>query len=251
MVKDVDVQLPPYQKQLVLECYLERGEKYRAFLSESESYFDNPQINEINDANVLIQKNGFPFELKNQSIHDQKFNKYYNYQSSHKVNATVEDTFKIEVKDNFGRVITATTSFLPVVPIDCLAFRYKSDDNISMRMFFKDNPDEKNYYRFTVHKGEISKNLKQDFVFSDDIFDSEQTALGTGYDFKKGDTVVVTLYHLEKKYFDFIESAEKAKNANYNPFAQPTSIKSAVDGGIGVFTALSYDRVQEILKQLV
>ena len=42
--REIDVDLPEYQNQLVVEAYLEAGKPYRLLLTESISYFDIPQL---------------------------------------------------------------------------------------------------------------------------------------------------------------------------------------------------------------
>ncbi|MGK7395827.1 MAG: DUF4249 domain-containing protein [Candidatus Cyclobacteriaceae bacterium M3_2C_046] len=248
LVKDIDVELPSYQSKLVLECYLEPGKPVRAFLSESTGYFDHPQVNEIKDAQVYIANDQLEIPLSQNSLHDQDMDKYYNYVSDWIVHLDTETNYQIRVEDKNGRSLHGTTGFMPVVPIDTMEYRYNGDSLAYVLVRFEDDPLKKNYYRFTLHKGNLGSGPKQDFVFDDQFFDSPQSALGSGFDFAPGDTAIATLYHLEETYYDFYQSMEASKNANYNPFAQPTAIKSTIEGGIGVFTALSYDRKIVILK---
>jgi hypothetical protein len=35
-----------------------------------------------------------------------------------------------------------------------------------------------------------------------------------------------------------------ARQSNFNPFGQPAPIKSNVNGGLGIFTALSYAEIE-------
>jgi hypothetical protein len=39
-----------------------------------------------------------------------------------------------------------------------------------------------------------------------------------------------------------------AANANGNPFAQPAKVKSTVQGGLGVFATLVYDRKKIVIN---
>ena len=75
---------------------------------------------------------------------------------------------------------------------------------------------------------------------------------GSGYQFSEGDTVINTLFHIEKAYADFLESVDAAIGANGNPFGQPSTIISNLEGdagAIGIFTGLSYDRVVTIISR--
>lgn len=247
MVKEVDIELPDYPSQMVLECYLEKGKPYQAHLSRSKSYFQSPEIYDIRDAQFMIFKNNREITLDYKPSQVNENNKYINYYADDIVEGVSTDTFRISISDKRGRVITAKTTFIPVIPVDSIEIRFNQKSKALALVNFTDDPEQTNYYRITIHNGKISNKPKLDFSFSDEIFDSQKITLGTGYDFEKGDTVIASLYHLEQKYYDFLNSVEKAKNANYNPFAQPTAIKSAVKGGIGVFTGLSYDRKMMVI----
>ncbi|HSI89864.1 MAG TPA: DUF4249 family protein, partial [Adhaeribacter sp.] len=87
-----------------------------------------------------------------------------------------------------------------------------------------------------------------DFFATDRLNNGENIMFGTTYRFTPGDTLFVTLYHLERSYYDFLNTVDDAQDANGNPFAQPSAVKSTVQGGLGVFTTLVYDRRQVVLK---
>ena len=86
-------------------------------------------------------------------------------------------------------------------------------------------------------------------MFEDRFATNNEITLGTGYEYEEGDTLFVTLFHIDKAYHDFLESAKDAAGANGNPFAQPSQVKSTVTGGIGVFTTLVYDRQQIVIAK--
>ena len=81
-----------------------------------------------------------------------------------------------------------------------------------------------------------------DYDVDDRLNDGTNFTLGTSYIFDPGDRLFVTLYHFDRPYYLFRQSVNDARNANGNPFSQPSAIKSTVEGGIGVFTILSYER---------
>jgi hypothetical protein len=99
-----------------------------------------------------------------------------------------------------------------------------------------------------VQRDSVNNRAEIDYAADDNLSNGQAAAFGTGYDFEKDDTVFVSLYHLEKPYYDFFNSVEAARDANGNPFAQPASVISTVQGGYGVFTNLVYDRKMIILK---
>ncbi|WP_071530853.1 DUF4249 family protein [Pontibacter sp. BAB1700] len=54
MEQEVEIKLPPYESQLVVECYLEPGKPLRAVVLESVSYFNEPELPLVPDAEVFI-----------------------------------------------------------------------------------------------------------------------------------------------------------------------------------------------------
>ena len=107
---------------------------------------------------------------------------------------------------------------------------------------FDDDPAVDNYYRIQIHRDSLNQKADVDFSLDDTFATNNEVTIGTGYNYRKEDNLYVTLYHIEKKYYDFLQSVESAANSNGNPFAQPARVKSSVQGGIGIFTTLVYDR---------
>jgi len=75
-----------------------------------------------------------------------------------------------------------------------------------------------------------------------------KSVMGTGSKFTKGDQLIFTLYHIDKQYYDYLNSINGAQNANFSAFAQPYPISSTLDKGFGVFTVLTFDRISVRLK---
>ena len=40
----IEIEMPPIEKELVIECYLEAGKPYRLLLTETKNYFDELDI---------------------------------------------------------------------------------------------------------------------------------------------------------------------------------------------------------------
>jgi hypothetical protein len=72
--------------------------------------------------------------------------------------------------------------------------------------------------------------------------------VGTSYRFYGGDTITATLYHTDRTFYRFRQSVRDARNANGNPFAQPSAVYGNVEGGIGIFSVLSGTRVTKIIR---
>ncbi|HMQ59312.1 MAG TPA: DUF4249 domain-containing protein [Flavilitoribacter sp.] len=256
--KEVDIKLPETQERIVVECYLEPGAPINLLLTRSSGYFDPiPEDNLaflnqtlVNGATVVIRsETGESYTLDNNLVFNQFTKKIFNY-SSHLV-APIErgKTYSLEITLENGDLITASTSILPVVPIDSVVVEFNDTDTLARVLtYLTDRPNEDNYYRRMIQHSSLDTIPDQDFT-TDDRFVEDVIVFGTPYDYGRGDTVINTIFHIEKAYFDFLESVQLAIASNGNPFAQPSPIISNVQGpnAMGIFTGLSYDRVVSFL----
>lgn len=250
--QDIEVNLPDYESELVVECYLEPGKPYRLLLSESQAYFDSAIENPfIEDATVSITHQGVEVPLQFGTYFDPEFTKFYNYASTETVPDHRGEDFHLNILDDRGRAITATTRILPTIHTDSLVVEFNSTDTAALLLTYFKDPDGPNWYRRQLHLGETinTSEIQQDFIADDNITTEDNTfVFGSGYDYTFGDTLFTTLYHIDEPYFDFLESVFNASSSNGNPFATPASIRSNVQGGIGIFTGLAYDRDTIIIE---
>jgi len=248
MEKDFEIELPTLMPQLVVECYLEPGEPYRLTLTESTAYLASPEPDLISEATVIITYNGKPDTLRLAPYFDKVSQKIYTHVSKTRMTGKPGDVYTLQVTDKKGRKLSGTTTVQAVVPIDTVEALYNQEGNAYLLVKFKDSKATADYYYFSVHKDSLSTDDEVAYSTDDVLNNGNLFALGTGYDFQKTDTAIVSLYNLEKPYFDFMNSVENARNANGNPFAQPAGVQSSVQGGLGIFTTLTYDRKIIILK---
>lgn len=260
--KEIEIELPEYQPQLILECYLEPGQPFRLSLSRSAAFFDPfPAPDSIGQflqdilvqgARVQIRHAGRTYSLNNQLFIDQQSRRLYNYFSPTPVPLDTLEPFLLEVIIPDGKQITASTRLLPVVPIDSAVIQFREGDTLARVLtYFTDPPGQRNYFRRMLHLNSLDSIPQQDFTADDRIVD-RVFVFGTGYDFAPGDTVISTLYHIEEPYFRFQESLQAAVFGNGNPFAQPSPIISNLGGdagAIGIFTGLRYSRVYSIIPK--
>ncbi|MCS6822543.1 MAG: DUF4249 domain-containing protein [Microscillaceae bacterium] len=250
--RTIEFELPPYRSQLVVECYLEVGKPYQLLLTESVSYFAPPELPRLLNALVTITHQGKKDTLFPEVKRDTTVNKIYTHTAKNVITAWNEDEYLLEIRDNKGRYLTARTRFLPPPRIDTAyaQFRTQPDTTAFLLVRFFDNDSNKdNFYRLVVNKRNLKGSREIDFAWQPRIITDGKISIGTSYRFKKGDTLLISLYHIEQSYLDFIRTVSDANQANGNPFAQPTVIRSNVQGGLGIFTALSYDRRTLVLKK--
>lgn len=262
--KEINLDLPEYEPQYVVECYLEPGEPFGLLLTKSTPYFEpfpDDLLNFVSNivvdsAEVTITHDGVDYVLANEPSINPTTLKFYNYTNSELVPLEFDHDFSLKITTPDGQVLTATTRILPVVPIDSVVVEFdeKRDTLARCLTYLSDDPNTLDFYRRMIHQNSLLDSIpQQDFTTNDDYVDDRTIVFGTGYDFKEGDTIYNTIYHIDRAYFDFWNSTFNSINSNGNPFGQPSTIISNIrsdDGkALGIFTGLSYDRVMTIVTK--
>ncbi|MFK7935477.1 MAG: DUF4249 family protein [Saprospiraceae bacterium] len=259
--QEIDLQLPEYNAQVAVECYLEPGEPFTVLLTRSAGYFDAfPTLDESlvenlleQDAEVSITLDTTTYVLENEIGFNVFTGKIYNYSNGIIVPENYDDDFVLNITTKDGETITSTTQLLTPVVTDSIVVEF--DENIDtlarLLSYFSDDPTQENWYRRMVHKGTLDS-LEFEFALNDQFVDDGNLVFGTGFDYVEGDTIFSTLFHITEEYHDFLESIGGALDANGNPFGQPSSILSNVTGTadpIGIFTGLARETELVIIQK--
>lgn len=252
--QDIDVVLPDYPPQLVVEGYLDNGQIPRLAVSESVPYLASPTPQVPTDVKAtLILPNGQRQELRYAPGIDRITGKAFTHVGQRRLAALPGQTFGLELTDTKGRKVTGEATMPSFVPIDTVEWKFNDKSLEERRAYvltrFRDPAATTDFYRLQIHRDSISQDSEEaEYTLEDRLNNGTEYTLGTSYEFAPDDTLFVTLYHLDPSYYRFLQSVQDARNANGNPFGQPSAIKSTVQGGIGVFTILSYQRRMVIIK---
>ena len=262
--KNVDVKLPSYDSELVMECYLENGAVPSLTVSESVYYLSPNAIPSVpTDVTVALTMPdgtvvplGFspnPRVLRDTVLND----KFHTHIGTVPIVARPGDVFQITAFDTRGRRVTGTATVPSNVAIDSVDYKFNDKTGAERKAYFLTNfrdpasPDDT--YRIQLHKGDPARGVlrrrpETDIFLEDRLNNGRNFTVGTSYRFFAGDTVTATLYHSDQAFYRFRRSLNDARNANGNPFAQPSAIYSTVQGGIGIFTVLNYNRLTRIVQ---
>lgn len=259
--KEIDLKIPAYESQLVVECYLQPFRPLSLVLTRSAAYFDPFAQNDfdflenilVDSAEVRISYGGESYLLNNQIFFDFETQKLYNYYLPASVPLNTDLDFTLEIKTADGQTVTGRTKILPVVPIDSVIVEFSEEVDTLARVltYFTDNINEENFYRRMLHKGSLDTIPEVDFTVLDDVVEGNgKVVFGTSFNFVEGDTVINSLFHIDREYHDFLESITFAADANGNPFGQPAAINSNLMGdAIGIFTGVSVARNTVVIKK--
>lgn len=250
--KKVDVALPSYEQELVLEMYLEKGQPLRCLLIESLPYTDTAINKPVNDALVILSDG-----LKNDTLiyeinQDKRNGRVYNYFNPRLVTAESNKVYYLTIIGN-DKKITGTTRFSQrIIPIDNVIVREAPNhpDSFSVGLTFTDPDDRDNYYRVLIGKDiNYFRSEPTDFRINDVSFNGKTFSFFSEPDYAKNDTVTIRMYSLSKEHYDYLESMGNARRSNFNPFSQPSRIKSNVVGGLGIFTSILYTEKKVVIKK--
>ncbi|MGB0932049.1 MAG: DUF4249 domain-containing protein [Chitinophagales bacterium] len=240
--KIVEIDLPPIESQLVVESYIEPNLPYILSLTQSTSYFDVGAFQSIGDAEVTITHLGKTDTL----VYIDSLNFYIGTSGLVKYD---EFPYTLEVEDGFGRKVSATTSFKDIVQIDTITYSLNDSSQASVIMFFDDQKDIENYYHVWFDNSESNDpDSLYHWSFSDKSIANQRSLRGTGFNFDQKDTITVRLYNIQKDFYDYLDTVNDAINANGSPLGRAARIESNIEGGLGIFTALSFDEEQIILE---
>ncbi|MEM8525327.1 MAG: DUF4249 domain-containing protein [Bacteroidota bacterium] len=260
LTQEVEIELPEYEDQIMVESYLIPGQPFALLLTQSFSYFapiptDNEEyINQlfISDAEVTIRYDDQEIKLENEILFNPFTGKLFNYGAGVLVPENYDSEFELEIKTAEGEIITASTFIPEPIPIDSVVIQFDERDSLARALtYWTDMPNKTNYYRRLFAKGQ-SDSLEIDFILDDDLTDNGLLLAGTNYDFAVGDTIFNTIYHTTEDYFNFMNSLFNADAANGNPFAQPSSLLSNVEGTdnpLGIFSGLTFDDRRTIIEK--
>ena len=249
--KVVEVDLPEYEHELVLEMYLEKGKPLRCLLTESLPYTDTAINKPVNDA-IVIFSDGYKNDTLSFLINqDMSTGRFFNYYNPKMVVADPTKVYRITIKAG-EKTIVGQTSFSQRMPIiDSLMVKESAieADSFSVGLVFQDPVDIANYYRLLIGKNvSYFGSDPADVRLNDISFNGKPFSYFSEPDFAKNDTIIVRLYSLLKEHYDYLESMGNARRSNFNPFSQPGRIRSSIHGGLVIFTTIVYSERKIVIR---
>jgi len=245
--QDVTLNLPEYESKLVVESYLDANVPfYVVSVTESVPFLTpgnlpvNQSLPAVSTAIVTISKGS-----QTDTIPYVDSLRVYIKALSTPLNPTDFEPYLLSVLDTAtNRLATATTKFLPKIPIDTVLYLLNSANEASMLLYYYDPKPDVNYYKpwFANAANIFDRDSLRTWEFSDKALGEGRSSVGMGYRYRLNDTVIARLYHISEEYFRFLDTVDDAGDAASGPFSRPARIESNIQGGTGIFTALIYDQ---------
>lgn len=160
-----------------------------------------------------------------------------------------------------GKTLTATTTIPAPTPVDSLWFRphpnpkndslvtlwyrYQDPDTLGNNVrFFTSRQSEPFYpgYQASVLTDEFVNGRTIEFPLERGYPKSAKVDLETYSYFKKGDTVRLKWAAIDFQHYQFWFTLEADRASNGNPFGFPTTVRSNVTGGLGIWGGYGVSR---------
>lgn len=260
--KEITVDLPEYQDEIVVEGWIEYNDFATLFLTKSSSYFahyteETVRDMVITDAMVTVADlNGLVDTLTIGIDTTLAFPLRY---KGNKIKGEYGGVYQLKIVTN-NKTISAITTIPQPFTMDTVYYveqdaEYKKG---ILRMKFKDQAGVNNYYRFFSMKLGKQKNFVPALgsVFDDRLFDGKETFFELyqgrssnvvpgdnndnelrylNYYFGSGDTVIYKYASMDYPHYNFWYTAEWEMSSGGNPFTSPAPIRSNIDGAMGVW----------------
>lgn len=164
-----------------------------------------------------------------------------------------------------GKVLTASTTIPPHVPIDSLFLVDLPVDSLSdwkeVHGFISDPAEQSNYYRYFTATNSEGISAPINSVIDDPFFNGQSFEFplakaeprDSTVDFELyglyqvGDSVLIRWANIDEEHFQFWNTFE-FNAVNQGPFSSYTRISSNVEGGLGIWGGYSFSEYEIIVK---
>jgi hypothetical protein len=262
----VDVDVPFDKPQLTLNAIMNPDSVWNAKLTLNRHVLDKEPFKEVDNAQVIVYDGLIPVD----TLASVGLGTYW---SDNNKKPEIGKLYTIKVAAGNYTPVSATSSIPVATNIISTTFTEDiSNDghNTEMKIRFKDNADETNYYqlfaeveqeyydarveaiRHFYYRYQLTsedpaiQNENDDYsesiIFRDVFFNGRETELtfkGGGFGPSTGANIKITLRTLSKDFYDYLTTTSLQNNTSGDPFAQPVNVYNNVEGGFGIFAGYS------------
>jgi len=203
--KEIDIAIPDRERKIVINSLFTSEETLTVNLTKSLSIIDRADVIFLNDAVVKLYEN-------DNFIENLQFVTNGNYVSSFNLINAVN--YKVEVERN-GIIASAVNSIpepIEIINIDTNTIRLFDFDYLECIINFQDNPNENNYYMFSLD------NIKTDIYeyYDNGVLISDTVTYNNSY-YESDDIIVENwLYINEQTYILFADHLISGKKYGLN-----------------------------------
>lgn len=253
------IELPDYERKLVVEGYIEQGRFPVVYLTYSSSYYspiDSSAFLDLVEGSARVKvSDGEETEVLIRFSNGNIFPTYV--YEGRDIRGEVGKTYYLEVISR-GDTVTATTTIPEPAEFDSLWYELSTehDSRVNIWARLTDNYATENYYRFfTRVKGHDTqyypthKSVIRDAFFQGESFELSllrgagntlEPTFDAGVFFDLGDTVDVRLTTMDNAHFEFWNDLEREQYLALSPFSSAgnditSNLHSAKGQALGVW----------------
>lgn len=265
--KEVNVNLPETDPQLVIEGWIEQGKYPIVYLTKSKKYTDKIDssnfLNYIASVAKVTVSNNYNSEVLTLKLNQNQFPFYY-YEGT-EILGEIGDTYTIKVELS-GKTYEGSTTILPSVSLTKYEFQPVENDTTKkfINIQFQDPPEVKNYYRVYIKRLNKDHSYKPCYLstindvgfngesFSYQIVRNYSSSLqedDTRY-FVQGDSVMVKFCAIDQKTHDYWKTIDGLIAVSANPFGLSTNtpLSNFTNDALGIFYGLSSKNYLIVIK---
>ncbi len=261
--KGVQFKLDDVTPKLVVEATIENGQPPIVYLSKSQAYFSQLDLNIlagsfVRNAEVYVSNGTVTHKLKEYTVPVGGGYYFYYYSNDPSSPATafigqLNKQYSLRIVSE-GKEYTATTNIPDTTRrIDSLFWKPAPPGNepgkVAVMVRAYDRPGFGDYVRYFTRRNSEPFYPGLNSVYDDQVIDgsSYEIQVERGVDrnethpegysfFDKGDTVTLKVCNIDKATFDFWRTMEYTYVTVGNPFSSPTKVISNINGGgLGYF----------------
>ena len=235
---DIDVMIPEGPRNIVVEGYVTPGYPTELTLTESNTLNDDLVLLAIWNAQVKINTDTGAMIARNILYNKSDRQIVVNYSCRDTVRQGSHSFLNLNITTKDGRSVQASTKIVSSVKIEKVEL---NDDNIVVHHNLP--ADTSKYFKLSIagYK-EGDPVLTKTVLYDQNNSNSTSCVMPLSKYKNEADSIVVTLYHIQKEYYDYLHSVENASSAFFDPLLNPETIKSNINGGIGIFTYYTLDK---------
>jgi hypothetical protein len=234
---DINVQIPEGPRNIVVEGYVTPGYPTELTLAESNTLNDDLVLLAVWNARVKISTDTGTMIAKNILYNKSDRHIVVNYGCRDTVRQGAHSFFNLNITTKDGRSVQASTKTVSSVKIEKVEL---NNDNIVVHHNLP--TDTSKYFKLSIANYKEGNPVLTKSVLYDQNTSNSTSCVMPLYNYKNADSIVVTLFHIQKEYYDYLNSVENASSAFFDPLLNPETIKSNIIGGIGIFTYYTVDK---------
>lgn len=257
--KNVNIQIPTSQEQLVVEGYIETGLPPYLLLTKTSDYYSTFYLDSlvslfVHDAVVKVSDGSNTITLTEFSVDTfgTSISAYVGFGMVGEVGKTYTLTIEAE-----GKTISSITTIPQVYPLDSIWYEPDSDESndslVKLMCRYTDPPQLGQYIRYftdvnnggffpgynSVFEDNFINGTTFDFPLDRGVNRNDSIAFKNYGLFKKGDTITVKWSGIDYASFDFWRTMEYELGGQGSPFAAPVIIQTNITGGQGIWCGYS------------